>query len=109
MIESAVTDIISPTVAADDPDTLLDKIISQGEQVAGTRVIDLFSLTFRSSTSFRCWAIPASVVWSVAEDGIDKFFADLGFQSPAAVRGHLQVFIQGQAHAQTKFRIVFKQ
>ena len=41
VVEAAVADVISPAVAADDPDALLDEVVRHAQQVAGIGRVDL--------------------------------------------------------------------
>src|SRR5690349_15774254 len=46
VIEAAITDVVGPAVAADDPDALLDQIVGHREKFAGARAVDMQEFFF---------------------------------------------------------------
>jgi len=109
VIEAAVTNVIRPAVAADDPNALADQGIGQFRQEAGAGVLAARQL---AAQGFHAGALgtDAGVGGLI---GIEQFggqgFADFGRQFNNQFAGKFGLLVEGQAHAQAKLGVVFKQ
>ena len=109
MVQAAVADIVSPAVAAHDPDALADQGIGDGCSRRARGSLMPARRCLSRATRSRWAAMPASVVWSALEQAVDQVFAHLPGKSGQQLAGELILLVQGQAHAQAEFGIIFEQ
>ena len=91
VVQSAVADVVSPAVAADDPDALLDQRVGHGSAGrAASRVFDcLPALASSSSTRARCSKMPASVDLVGVQKRLRQVLADRrGRAAPTSSRAY---------------------
>ena len=111
VVEAAVADVVSPAVAADDPDALFHQHVGEGEKLlcfaecyaAVKRFLQKLATRSRcremSASSF-CWAVSSAV---------GEFFANLPAEPLHQFARKLRLLVDGDAEAQTELGVVFKQ
>jgi hypothetical protein len=110
VIEAAVADVISPAVAADDPDTLFHQHVGDGQQLLGLRTSSDFGSAFlsasrRAGAARKC----RPRLFALVSKGGDELIADRASESLQQFAGEFGLLVDGDADAQAEFGIVFEQ
>ncbi len=109
MIESAVTDVVGPAVAAEDPDRLLDERIRQAEQVFALRSLDSGKLVLQGGNTLALLANTDFTGLIGSQDRTSKIVADLSGKAFYQFAGILVLLVDSEAQTKSELGIVFKQ
>ena len=109
VVETAVTNIVCPSVTTNDPDRFLDQAVGHCSQVLGLRVLgcgeflleDFYALTL---------LLDAQVGGLIGfEQSVHQVRAEFGGEGGQNVVGIFHLLVEGQAEAQAEFGVIFKQ
>src|SRR5690349_11694428 len=109
MIQSAVTDIVSPTVPADYPNALLDQRIGHGEQIANFRLVPSFELCFESRNTFSLNTDSLIGRLICSQQAFGERSAYYRVQPLDQLPGVGILLVKREPHSETKLGVVFKQ
>src|SRR5579884_1459883 len=115
MIEAAVADIVGPAIAADNPDALAHQHVRDSEQVARMGRLPLIGKLRALQSPLqdgdaRALALDACFAGLIGvEQGIYQLLAYHLNQLLEQFAGVFFLLVQRQAHAETKFGVVFKE
>ncbi len=109
MVQSAKADVVSPAIAADDPHTLAHQRVGDRLQGASLGSFRSGNLCPECKHPLPLRLNPGFLRLVGAQNGGHQFVADDRRQPPQQAFGIALLLIEGQAHAHTEFRIVFKQ
>src|SRR5689334_13383058 len=109
MVQTAVTDVIGPTVTTDDPDGLLRQRIREGQQVFRFGSGDAGELLFQLGNTATLGLNALLIGLVGAEDRFHKFLADLSRQADDQLAGVLGLLVDRQTNTQAELGVVFEQ
>ena len=119
MIEAAVTDVIGPAVAADNPHALLDQDIGHAEQIVDLRLhggqFCIVTFEHRAKAHFQVFnthALVADVGFGdliSEEDAVCQFGTDQFAHVAHEIGRCIKALVERNAHAHAEFGIIFKQ
>jgi len=109
VIQTAVTDIVRPAVAAQRPDRLFNEVVGNAVQAFGFFAVHRGQFGFQSVDAFALSLDFGFVRLRSGQNRVDQIAADFAFQIFDHLVGVVFLEIDAQTHTQTEFRRVFKQ
>ena len=109
MVEAAEADVVSPAVAADDPDAAAQQVVSQRGQLSGSWRAQLGKRRFQRGYSFPLGQKICFAVLFCRQQPGDQGRAEFARQRLQLLAGGIGKLVAGEPHTKAKFGIVFKQ
>src|SRR6478672_11244855 len=109
MVQSAETNVISPTIATHDPDALLYQRIRDAQQIARFRLVTTGEFRFQFDYQFAFHGEVCFITLRFLQKSICKLFANQSAHSLDQLFSVRMLMIDSYAHAKSELRIVLKQ
>ena len=113
VVESAVADVVSPAVAAKDPDGLLDEVVCEGVELLGFLLVAFSKALFEFSDSgallFDLSLVGLRSVLDSFKKRLALGAAFAGEELVDQFEGEAFELVDAQAHAETELSVVFEE
>ena len=109
MIQTTVSNIVSPAVTTHDPDALLNQVVGDAHQQFGFRARNRFEFLFQLVDTFTLLGDIGLIHLLGVDELIDQFFTNLVLHAAQHFLGLFIMLINGQTKSHSKFGIILKQ
>ncbi len=109
VIQSAVADVVGPTVAAHDPYGLLDEAVGNADQILGAVVAGFRQFVLQGGNAFALFIDARFSGLVGVQNCVHQICAQFLFKLRQQFARIFVLLVDGQAHAQTKLGVIFKQ